>query len=61
MHACFPVPDMSMMFPGITGSSVHNLVFPPGEFGVFESFWGFLRVSDMFAGVLVESLAMLCV
>jgi len=53
------VPDMSMMFPGITSSSVHDLALPPGEFGVSESFWGFLRVSDMFAGVL-KLLAMHC-
>ena len=38
VHACLPVPGMSMIFPGITGSSVHNLVLSPGKFGVFESF-----------------------
>ena len=42
------IPDVSMMFPSVTSSSVHNLVYPPGEYGAFESFWGFLTCLQVF-------------
>jgi len=49
LGASLHIPDMSMMFPSVTGPSVpHNLVHPSGEYGTFESFLGFLASAGIF-------------
>ena len=53
------VPNAFTSFLGLCGSSGCDFGLVPGQFRICQSFWGFLTVSDVFAGLL-ESLVMPC-
>ena len=49
---CMRMPDMSMVFPSLTGSSVCNLALPPDEYGGLGLFCWFLTWLQVFSSCL---------
>ena len=49
LHVCIRMSDMTMTFPSVTGSSVHDPVHLPGKSAMFEPLWGFLTYFQLFS------------